>query len=142
MVAGVDFGDAQFAQDVRDGVARIETLMSDELGRADALMAEADVAAGEKQWAKCRSCHALDGSDGVGPHLNGVVGREVASVAGFNYSGAMTDHAAEVPVWDVEAIQAFIENPRGVVSGTAMSFGGLKKPEDRANVIAYIQENS
>lgn len=108
----------------------------------DALMANADVAAGEKQWAKCRACHALDGSDGVGPHLNGVVGRDVASIAGFNYSGAMSDHAGEVPVWDVEAIQHFIENPRGVVSGTAMSFGGLKKPEDRANVIAYIESQS
>jgi cytochrome c len=108
----------------------------------DALMANADVAAGEKQWAKCRACHALDGSDGVGPHLNGVVGRDVASIAGFNYSGAMSDHAGEVPVWDVEAIQHFIENPRGVVAGTAMSFGGLKKPEDRANVIAFIESQS
>ena len=66
----------------------------------------------------------------------------MASIAGFGYSGAMTDHAAEVPVWDIEAIQHFIENPRGVVPGTAMSFGGLKKPEDRANVIAYIESQS
>lgn len=130
-----------YAIDVPESAAGGEEAEVEEID-FEALMAEADVAAGEKQWAKCRSCHALDGSDGVGPHLNGIVGRDVASIAGFGYSGAMTDHAAEVPVWDVEAIQHFIENPRGVVPGTAMSFGGLKKPEDRANVIAYIESQS
>ena len=50
-----------------------------------ALMAQADVAAGEKDFGKCRACHKLDGSDGTGPHLNGIVGRAVASVAGFSY---------------------------------------------------------
>ncbi|WP_265500451.1 c-type cytochrome [Paracoccus beibuensis] len=108
----------------------------------DELMASADAAAGEREWAKCRSCHALDGSDGVGPHLNGVVGREVASVAGFGYTDAMVAHAAEAPVWDPNAIQHFIENPRGVVPGTAMSFAGLKDPQARANLIAYLQSNS
>lgn len=107
-----------------------------------ALMASADAAAGEREWAKCRACHALDGTDGVGPHLNGVVGREVASVAGFGYSGAMTEHAAEVAAWDPEALQHFIENPRGVVSGTAMSFAGIRDPQARANLIAYLETNS
>lgn len=107
----------------------------------EALMASADAAAGEREWAKCRSCHALDGSDGVGPHLNGVVGREVASVAGFGYTDAMVAHAAEAPVWDPAALQVFIENPRGVVPGTAMSFAGLRDPQARANLIAYLAEN-
>lgn len=106
-----------------------------------ALMASADAAAGEREWAKCRACHALDGSDGVGPHLNGVVGREVASVAGFGYTSAMTGHAAEAPVWDPEALQHFIENPRGAVSGTAMSFAGIRDPQARANLIAYLETN-
>ncbi|TJZ92889.1 cytochrome c family protein [Paracoccus gahaiensis] len=106
-----------------------------------ALMASADAAAGEREWAKCRACHALDGSDGVGPHLNGVVDREVASVAGFGYSGAMTEHAAEDPIWDYETLQLFIENPRGEVSGTAMSFAGIRDPEARANLIAFLETN-
>ncbi len=106
-----------------------------------ALMASADAAAGEREWAKCRACHALDGSDGVGPHLNGVVDRAVASVAGFGYSGAMTEHAAVDPAWTTDALQAFIENPRGYVSGTAMSFAGIRSPEARANLIAYLQAN-
>ena len=104
-----------------------------------ALMASADAAAGEREWAKCRSCHALDGSDGVGPHLNGVVGRAMASVAGFSYSPAMVEHASVAPEWTPEALQEFLANPKGVVSGTKMSFAGLKDPQDRADIIAYLQ---
>ncbi|MDB6178836.1 cytochrome c family protein [Paracoccus sp. Z330] len=104
-----------------------------------ALMAEADAAAGEKGFGKCKACHKLDGSDGVGPHLNGVVGRDVAGIAGFAYSDAMVEHAAEAPQWTPEALQEFLENPKGVVKGTKMSFAGLKKPEDRADLIAYLE---
>ena len=104
-----------------------------------ALMASADAAAGEREWAKCRSCHALDGSDGVGPHLNGVVGRPTASIDGFSYSSAMTEHAAEYPSWDPDHLQAFLENPRGFVSGTAMSCAGIRDPQARANLIAYLE---
>lgn len=104
-----------------------------------ALMEAADPAAGEKGFGKCKACHKLDGSDGVGPHLNGVVGREVAGVSGFAYSDAMVAHASEAPQWTPEALQEFLENPKGVVKGTKMSFAGLKKPEDRADLIAYLQ---
>lgn len=105
----------------------------------EALMAAADPAAGEKDFGKCRACHKLDGSDGVGPHLNGVVGRAVASVSGFAYSSAMVDHVAEEPTWTVEALQEFLANPKADVPGTKMTFAGLKKPEDRADLIAYLQ---
>ena len=104
-----------------------------------ALMEAADPAAGEKGFGKCKACHKLDGSDGVGPHLNGVVGRPVAGIDGFAYSDAMVAHAGEAPEWTPEALQEFLENPKGVVSGTKMSFAGLKKPEDRADLIAYLQ---
>ncbi|WP_410218529.1 c-type cytochrome [Paracoccus sp. (in: a-proteobacteria)] len=107
----------------------------------EALMASADAAAGEREWAKCRSCHHLDGSDGVGPHLNGVVGREVASAAGFSYSGAMVDHRNDDPVWDPAALIEFLENPRGVVPGTAMSFAGIRDPQARANLVAFLEGN-
>lgn len=104
-----------------------------------ALMDAADPAAGEKIFAKCKACHKVDGSNGIGPHLNGVVGRDVASVGGFGYSDAMLAHATEAPQWTPEALQEFLTDPRGVVSGTKMSFAGLDKPEDRANLIAYLQ---
>ncbi|MFD1795676.1 cytochrome c family protein [Paracoccus aurantiacus] len=104
-----------------------------------ALLAAADPAKGEKVFGKCKACHKIDGSDGTGPHLNGVVGRPVASVSGFNYDDAMKEHAAEAPEWTPEALQAFLADPKGIVPGTKMSFAGLPKPEDRADLIAFLQ---
>jgi cytochrome c len=100
------------------------------------LLASADAAAGEAVFKKCASCHKLDGTDGVGPHLNGVVGRNHGSIAGFAYSEAMAAKSAEP--WSPEALFAFLENPKKVIAGTKMAFAGLPKPEDRANVIAYL----
>ena len=101
-----------------------------------ALMAEADAASGEKVFGKCKACHKLDGKDGVGPHLDGVVGREIAAVAGFSYSDVLAGKDGQ---WAPETLQAFLQNPKGWAPGTKMSFAGLKKPEDRADVIAYLQ---
>jgi cytochrome c len=100
------------------------------------LLAAADPAAGEKVFAKCKSCHKLDGTDGTGPHLNGVVGRNHAAVAGFGYSEANLAMASEP--WTPEAIDHFIANPKEYMPGTKMSFAGLPKAEDRANLIAYL----
>ena len=97
--------------------------------------ASADAAAGEKVFAKCKACHKMDGTDGTGPHLNGVVGRPVASIGGFAYSDGMKAHGGD---WTPEALEAFLANPKGVVAGTKMSFAGLPKVEDRANLIAYL----
>ena len=122
----------------------IETDESAEQGSADAeaeaidvpaLVAEADPASGEKVFRKCAACHKVDGSDGVGPHLNGVVGREKASVAGFGYSAALP---ALGGAWDETALYAFLENPKGYAAGTSMAFAGLKKSDDRADLIAYL----
>ena len=103
-----------------------------------ALMEQANPAKGEKDFGKCKACHKLDGSNATGPHLDGVVGRAVASVADYNYDDAMKEHAAEVPDWTPDALQEFLANPKQVVPGTKMSFAGLKKPEDRADLIAYL----
>lgn len=104
-----------------------------------ALLAAADPAKGEKVFSKCKACHKVDNKNSIGPHLNGVVGRNVASISDFKYSDAMVKHATEAPVWTPEAIQEFIENPKADVPGTKMAFQGLPKPEDRADVIAYLQ---
>lgn len=101
-----------------------------------ALLAAGDAAAGEAVFKKCGSCHKLDGSNGVGPHLDGVVGRNHASVEGFAYSEAMAAKSGEP--WTPEAIFAFLENPKQALPGTKMAFAGLPKPEDRANVIAFL----
>ncbi|MFN3991366.1 MAG: c-type cytochrome [Tabrizicola flagellatus] len=104
-----------------------------------AVLAAGDAAAGEAVFKKCGSCHKLDGSDGVGPHLNGVVGRNHAAAPGFAYSEAMAAKSAEP--WTPEALYAFLENPKKAIPGTKMAFAGLPKSEDRANVIAYLAAN-
>ncbi len=103
-----------------------------------ALVSAADVAKGETIFKKCAACHKLDGANAVGPHLNGVVGRPVASVGDFSYSDGMHAHGGD---WTPDALFAFLANPKKVVSGTKMSFAGLPKPEDRADVIAFLEQH-
>lgn len=100
------------------------------------LIAAADLGKGEKTFGKCRACHKVeDGVNGTGPHLYGVVGRATGAVDGFGYSGAM---AAVTPEWSAEALDGFLTNPKKYAPGTKMSFAGLKKPADRANLIAWL----
>lgn len=100
------------------------------------VFALASAADGEGQWRACSACHALEaGENGVGPYLYGVVGRDVASVDGFNYSGNLI---AVNDVWTPEELNAFLENPKGYAPGTAMGYNGMRKIEDRANLIAYL----
>ncbi len=102
----------------------------------DEVFAAADPAAGEKVFGKCKACHKVDGTNGTGPHLNGVVGRNHAAVADFGYSDAMKGKAAEV--WTPDVLNVFLTSPKAAVPGTKMGFAGLPKAEDRANVIAYL----
>ncbi|KPQ10454.1 MAG: monoheme cytochrome c [Rhodobacteraceae bacterium HLUCCA09] len=99
--------------------------------------AQADAGRGERVWSKCRACHQLEvGANATGPYLHGVVGREVAAVDGFNYSGALVEQA---DVWDKENLYAFLEDPSDWAPGTSMSFAGLDAWEDRVNLIAYLE---
>ncbi|KKL67978.1 hypothetical protein LCGC14_2129590 [marine sediment metagenome] len=101
------------------------------------VLASADAGAGERVFGKCKACHKLeDGANGVGPHLNGVVGRAVGSVDGYSYSGALV---AVADVWDAEHLNGFLEDPKGYAPGTKMGFSGLSKVDDRANLIAYLE---
>jgi cytochrome c len=100
------------------------------------VLAAADVGAGEKVFAKCKACHKVDGTDGTGPHLNGVIDRAKASIAGFPYSDALKAMASDA--WTTDNMNGFLTNPKTYAPGTKMSFAGLGKVEDRANVIAYL----
>lgn len=100
------------------------------------LYAAADAAAGEKVFGKCKSCHKIDGTDGTGPHLNGVVDRAKGASAGFGYSDALL--AVSDQVWSPENLNGFLENPKGYMPGTKMAFAGLPKAADRANLIAWL----
>jgi cytochrome c len=107
------------------------------------LLASADAAAGEAVFKKCASCHTVDngGANKVGPNLHGIVGRGIATHAGFNYSAAMKEFGAGKN-WDYEALSQFITKPKSYVKGTSMGFAGVAKPDERANLIAYLRNQA
>lgn len=101
---------------------------------------EGDAAAGEKVFRKCATCHTVtpDGKSKVGPDLYGVIGRTTGAVEDFTYSDVLTQAGAAGHVWTEAELDIFLESPKKAFPGTKMTFAGLKKPEERANVIAYI----
>jgi cytochrome c len=104
------------------------------------VLASADVAAGEKIAAKCAACHTWTkgGPNGIGPNLYGVLGNHHAHLGdAFAYSKAMAEKSGET--WDYAAVYQFIEAPAKVIKGTKMGFAGLKKSEDRINLIAFMR---
>ena len=101
------------------------------------MMGDADAEKGAKVFSKCKACHKLeDGANGTGPHLWGVVGRDIANVDGYGYSDVLTGKDGQ---WTPDQLEAFLENPKAYAPGTKMSFAGLKKITDRANLIAYLE---
>ncbi len=100
----------------------------------------ADVSAGEAKTQVCKSCHVFDaaGTNNIGPGLWGVEGRKPGSHPGFTYSAGMEAFAAKQPIWDYEHIYEFLKGPQAYIDGTKMTYVGMKNPQDRINVIAYL----
>ena len=106
-----------------------------------ALLATGDPAKGESVFAKCTSCHTIEqgGANGIGPNLFGILGQPVGKhAAGFAYSSDLAGFGGN---WTYEVMDAWLKSPKGMVPGTKMSFAGLGKPEDRANLMLYLREN-
>lgn len=102
--------------------------------------ADGDATKGAQVFKKCMACHMPDtATNKVGPHLGDVEGRKAASVEGYAYSEAMKAKGAEGLVWDDANLDQYLADPKGFVPKNKMIFPGLKKPEDRANVIAYLK---
>lgn len=99
--------------------------------------AEGDPALGKAVFTKCAACHSvIEGENKIGPSLHGIVGRPSHSIESFNYSEPMKAYSV---TWDAPTLDHYLIDPRGTVTGTRMIFAGLKKDEDRANVIAYLE---
>ena len=106
---------------------------------AGSAAAEGDAAAGEKVFNKCKTCHSLEaGQNKIGPSLAGVIGRAAGTVEGFAYSDAMK---ASGVTWSEENLITYLASPKDFVPGNKMTFAGLKKEADIANVIAYIKQS-
>jgi len=115
------------------GVLASQALWAEDIGDAER---------GKEVFAKCSGCHQVGqgAENGIGPHLNGIFGRKAASVADdFRYSEGLERAGADGLEWHLETLDAYVENPKALVSGTRMSFRGLKKPQDRADVLAYLR---
>ena len=106
-----------------------------------ALFASTSAADGAKVFKKCTACHSITegGANKIGPALWGALGRPAGSVPGYKYSKAMTAHGKN---WSFEEMNGFLTKPKDWIKGTKMSFAGLKKAEDRAAVILYMNENT
>jgi cytochrome c len=105
------------------------------------LLATGDAAAGEQVFAKCLACHTIEqgGADGIGPNLNGILGKPVGKhAAGFAYSSDLAGLGGD---WTYEMMDQWLKSPKAVAAGTKMTFAGLGNPQDRANVMLYLRAN-
>ncbi len=107
---------------------------------ASPVLAEGDADAGKKVFNKCRACHAVGegAANKIGPQLNGLFGRAAGGLSDYKYSAALMTAGENGVVWDEATLSEFLADPKGFASGTKMGFAGLKKEDDRDNVIAYL----
>jgi cytochrome c len=106
---------------------------------ATAAAADGDPRRGEKIYERCIACHSLD-RDRTGPRHEGLIGRRVGSVPGFSYSPAMKKAGAAGMAWDEATLDRFLENPMKAIPGTRMGYAGVKNPQERADLIAFLKQ--
>ncbi len=106
-----------------------------------ALLALGNVEDGKKIFKKCAACHSVaqDGRNKIGPKLYNVVGRAIGSISDYKYSKALTSFSGK---WNWEQLNGFLTKPAVWIKGNKMGYAGLKKDEDRASLILYLNENS
>jgi S-disulfanyl-L-cysteine oxidoreductase SoxD len=103
-----------------------------------------DLDAGKKVFRKCMACHAVgeDAVHKIGPHLNELMGRKAGSIEDYPFSPAMIDAGKEGLVWNETTINEYVIKPKAMIQGTKMAFAGLKRQEERQNLLAYLKSFS
>ena len=94
-----------------------------------------DAAAGKTAFAQCSACHSVDGSNGVGPSLQGVLGRKAGSFPGFRFSRAMKNAGFN---WDEKMLSAYLADPQKALPGNVMPFSGVADEKQRADIVAFL----
>ncbi len=124
--------------EMEDAATEATAAVVEEVPSLAALLAAADVERGMKVSRKCVTCHTFEqgGKNRIGPNLWNVVGRDMATVGGFAYSSAMKGAEG---AWGFTSLDEFLTRPKNFMPGNKMTFPGLKKAVDRANVIAYLR---
>jgi len=155
LVMGLDFvSDGLFHSEIPQGDAKGYAIEIAEAPASDApaedtgpayeaitpLLASANPDAGETGFRKCAACHTYEegGASRVGPNLYNIVNREIASMDGFGYSSALTEYG-QGKQWTYEELNGFLWNPKKHIKGTSMGFAGLKKEQDRADLVAWLR---
>jgi cytochrome c len=111
-------------------------------GMAHPALAQADAENGKDVYKVCRACHQVgDGAkNGIGPSLNGIVGRKAGTINGFNYSDVNKDAGVKGLVWTEDNLFKYLENPATFMPGNKMTFAGVKDEADRRDLIAYLKQ--
>jgi len=100
----------------------------------------ADAARGEAAFRKCSACHTVNqgGANGTGPNLFGSLGNRIAHRADYSYSDALRNHGGN---WDWDSMSAWLRQPRSFAQGTKMTFAGLSDPQERADLMLFLNRN-
>jgi cytochrome c len=136
-----DAGEQEVAAVESEAEAAGEQAAGSAQGGFHALLAAADPAAGEKAAKKCAACHSFEqgGAPKIGPPLWGVLGRDIASAPDFRYSNALAEKDGS---WDYDKLHGYLSNPKEWAPGNKMAFAGVRKPEELADIIAYLRSLS
>ncbi len=140
--SGTPTGDTGAAQPAVAGQASSAPAADDTTTLTGVTLAEftPDAAAGESAFVQCQTCHAVEpGVNRIGPSVHGIVGREAGTVPDYNYTPANANSGI---VWTPEKLFQYLENPQRVIPGTKMAFGGITDPQQRANLIAWLETQS
>ncbi len=144
MVLRLERGQRQMVRKFFRNVASLAAVTVTSMVLSSSLaLAAGDVAAGEKIFKKCKACHVADSDKNrVGPTLKGVFNRSPGALEGYKFSKALKTFGDGGALWDDATMDSWLTKPKALVKGTKMGFSGLKKEEDRANVIAYLRQFS